>query len=94
MDMLRQAIDRAINYAWQPESALVIVMAALLGVNLLRLLPASRQQILGTRILYAITVAGQIVAGAFSVMNFEMAAQFFHEAFIPTSGSARDRRRG
>ena len=88
MDMLRQAIDRAFNYAWQPESALVIVMAALLGVILLRLLPASRQQILGTLILYAITVAGQIVAGAFSVMNFEMAAQFFHEAFILAGGLA------
>ena len=82
--MLRQSF----YYVWQPESGLVITMAALLGAILLRMLPASRPQITGTLTLYAITVAGQFIAGVFEVMNFGMAARFFHEAFILAGGLA------
>ena len=88
MDMLLQAFDRVFSYVWQPESGLVITMAVLLGGILLRLLPASRPQITATLTLYAVTVIGQFVAGAFDVLRLEMAARFFHEAFILGGGLA------
>ena len=82
MEFLQQSID----YSWQRESALVSLMVLVLCALLLRLLPAARQKVWHSLLVFAVSLAGQFAAGMFNSMDMQSAAAFFHEAFIIAAG--------
>ena len=82
MDTLSQAW----HYTWQPESALVIVMAVGLVLFIGRLVPDTRPRLWNLLGFFSLTLVGQLVAGVCSVWGYFMAANVLHEAFIIAGG--------
>jgi len=80
--------DTAFNYFWREESLLVLVMMLGLAFLLLHFHKAERSSIINTLGFFLACLLGQFLSGLIHAMQFEMAANVLHEAFVIGGGIA------
>jgi small-conductance mechanosensitive channel/CRP-like cAMP-binding protein len=81
-------LDTAFNYFWREESLLVLVMMLGLAFLLLHFHKAERSSIINTLGFFLACLLGQFLSGLIHAMQFEMAANVLHEAFVIGGGIA------
>ncbi len=79
-------ITQAWQFSWQPESALVIAMVLGLSLVIGRIVPDTRRRLWNILGFFALTFAGQVVAGFCAVAGYAMAASVLYEVFIIAGG--------
>ena len=80
--------DTAFQYFWREESLLVLVMMLGLAFLLLHFHKAERNSIINTLGFFLACLLGQFLSGLIHAMQFEMAANVLHEAFVIGGGIA------
>ena len=80
--------DTAFNYFWREESLLVLVMMLGLAFLLLHFHKAERSSIINTLGFFLACLLGQFLSSLIHAMQFEMAANVMHEAFVIGGGIA------
>jgi len=80
--------DTAFHFFWRDESLLVVMMALGLAFVLLHFHKEARSNIINTLSFFIACLFGQFLSGLMHAMQFDMAANVLHEAFIIGGGIA------
>jgi small-conductance mechanosensitive channel/CRP-like cAMP-binding protein len=80
--------DTTINFFWRDESLLVIVMALGLAFLLFHFHREERRSIINTLGFFFACLLGQFLSSLIHAMQFDMAANVLHEAFVIGGGIA------
>lgn len=80
--------DTVLHFFWREESLSVFLMTLGLAFMLLRFHREERRSIINTLGFFLACLLGQFVSGLIHAMQFEMAANVLHEAFIIGGGIA------
>ncbi len=86
--MREQFWDTTFAYFWRPELPFVLLLAAALGLLLMRFLATQRRAVTNTLAFFALCLGGQLGASFIEGMGFSMGAFGFHELFVAGSGIA------
>ena len=81
-------LDNAFQFFWRDESLLVLVMALSLVFLLFYFHKEERNSIINTLRFFLACLVGQFVSGLIHAMQFELAANVLHEAFVIGGGIA------
>ena len=78
-----------IGYFWRDESALVVIMAAVLVALLFHFHSrAERRTLINTAGMFLVCLAGQFVSGVLHALDYARGAEILHEAFVIGGGIA------